>query len=70
MARKEQDALDLAQWTRDIQQYQRYVGTELSLDEELAAEWKTFDRRRKDRELERAATHLAIYETANRDRRS
>lgn len=70
MKRKEQDALDLAKWTHDVQQYQRYVGTELSSDEELVAEWETFDRRRKERELERAATHLVIYETATRDRRS
>lgn len=70
MKRKEQDALDLAKWTHDVQQYQRYAGTELSLDDELAAEWKTFDRRRKEREIERAATHPVIYETATRDRRS
>lgn len=58
--RKEQDANDLAQWTADIQAFQRNAGTELSTNEELAVEWSTFNRQRKARELESAATHLTI----------
>lgn len=60
--RKEQDAIDLAQWIADVQQLQRNSGTDQSSDAELAEEWSTFDRQRKTREMERVTTHLTIQE--------